>query len=233
MTPADFDEFSAIVLGFAELRGRELSSPAIKLFWNAMQDWTLTDFKQAANVLLASSKFMPTPYDFQQLRRAGEQTAHEAWSQVLNGEPPLDPGSRAWRAAQSVGGQYYVRHANLERDVPHIERRFIEAYEQLAEVEPVREALPQIAKPPVHKAMRGPAPIATLLPQLRAPDPIASPPPARALPAPALVGRIPASVRIEKLARSMPTLTDDELARIAGEPVETVRQVRAALEAAA
>jgi hypothetical protein len=35
--------------------------------------------------------------------------------------------------------------ANTERDLPHIQRRFLEAYEELTDVDSVREALPQIA----------------------------------------------------------------------------------------
>lgn len=234
MTLDDYDSFCAVVVGFAELRGRQLSAEAIELYWHAMQSWSLDDFKRGANALLNSSKFMPTPYDFEQLRRAGELKPPEAWVLVLSGAA-LDPNSRIYRAAQCVGGQYAVRHANTERDLPHVERRFLEAYAQLSEVEPIREALPQIAKPAARVSLRRPTAIANCLPAevMRAQPAIA---PVAALPAPPVTKpepRIAASVKVEKLARSMPTLTDDELSRIACEPVDVVRQVRAALETAA
>jgi hypothetical protein len=57
----------------------------------------------------------------------------------------LDPNSRAARAAQIVGGQYAIRHADIERDLPFVQKRFMEAYADLTDVDSVREALPQIA----------------------------------------------------------------------------------------
>lgn len=41
--------------------------------------------------------------------------------------------------------------ADVERDLPHIQRRFLEAYEELTDVECVREALPAIASPQLSK----------------------------------------------------------------------------------
>lgn len=145
MTPADRKEFLEIVLGFAELRGRQLSAPALELYWRAMESWPLSTFKAAAAHLVRTCEFMPTPFHFEQLRRAGEPTAAEAWEQVLKGEP-LVGGSRTHRAAATIGGQYHVRHADLVHEVPHLRRHFIEAYDELAEVDPVREELPAIAR---------------------------------------------------------------------------------------
>jgi hypothetical protein len=93
---------------------------------------------------MRTCEFFPNPFHFEQLRRASEPTAGEAWVRVLRGDA-LAAGSREARAAAIVGGQQHIRHANIERDLPHIQRRFIEAYEQLAEVDVVREALPELS----------------------------------------------------------------------------------------
>lgn len=166
MTLDDFDEFSKVVVGFAELKGKKLSPPAIKLYFRAMQHWSLDEFKLAAEQLLRTSTFMPTPKEFEDLRKAGDLTAGEAWDLVKSGAV-LEPGSRAYRAAQIVGGQYYIRHADVERDLPFIERRFLQAFADLEKVDPVREALPQIVKPEARIALRGPAHASHFIPDFR------------------------------------------------------------------
>jgi hypothetical protein len=118
-----------------------------------MSDWPVDDFKSAASHLVRNCQFMPTPYDFEQLRRAGEPTAGEAWTVVLGGQS-LEPGSRLARAAAIVGGQYAITHANIEKDLPFIQRRFEAAYNELTDVDVVREQLPQIASTnPVRKLL--------------------------------------------------------------------------------
>jgi hypothetical protein len=144
MQPSDKPKFVTTLVGLAAIKGRELTDEAIDLWWLSMSSWSIEDFTAAAAHLISACQFMPTPYDFAQLRKAGEPTAGEAWERVLSGVR-LDPGSRTERAARIVGGQYAIRHANVEKDLPFIERRFKEAYEDLRDVDQVREALPQIA----------------------------------------------------------------------------------------
>jgi hypothetical protein len=141
MLPADRPEFMRTLNGLAAIKGKELTTEALALWWSAMSRWTIEEFKSAASHLVSACQFMPTPYDFEQLRKAGEPTASEAWAQVLSGERLT---GRALRAAQLVGGQYAIRHANVEKDLPHLARRFREAFEELRDVEDVREALPQL-----------------------------------------------------------------------------------------
>jgi hypothetical protein len=144
MYPSDKPKFVATLVGLAAIKGRELTDEAIDLWWLSMAPWSIEDFTAAAAHLIGACQFMPTPYDFEQLRKAGELTAGEAWERVLSGAK-LEPGSRAYRAAQIVGGQYAVRHADVERDLPFIQKRFQEAYADLSDVDGVRQALPQIA----------------------------------------------------------------------------------------
>lgn len=144
MHPTDRSEFVRVLNGLAAIKGKDLTPEALSLWWSAMLRWSIEDFKAAASHLVSACQFMPSPYDFEQLRKAGEPTPGEAWERVLSGAR-LEPGSRTERAARIVGGQYAIRHANVEKDLPFIERRFKEAYEDLSDVDHVREALPQIA----------------------------------------------------------------------------------------
>lgn len=148
MYPSDKPKFVTTLVGLAAIKNRELTDEAIDLWWLSMAAWSIEDFTTAAAHLITACQFMPTPYDFAQLRRAGELTSGEAWLEMFSGKS-LAPGSRAARAAEIVGGQYEIRHADLERDVPHIQRRFMQVYDELTDVDSVRDALPALAyKPP-------------------------------------------------------------------------------------
>lgn len=147
MHPTDRTEFLRVLNGLAAIKGKELTPEALSIWWQSMANWSLDEFKAAASHLATAHEWMPNPFHFEQLRRAGEPTASEAWLQVLHGHK-LEAGSRVARAAAVVGGQQAVRMANLEKDVPHMQRRFKEAYDELTEVDQAREALPQIARLP-------------------------------------------------------------------------------------
>jgi hypothetical protein len=143
MTPEDRKPFLEIVIGFAELKGKQLSAPALELYWNAMQHWTIEEFSQGAQALLLSCAFMPTPKDFEDLRRAAEPTAAEAWEQLGTG----DATPRAIRAAEIASNGRYIGHLDIERELPHVMRRFMDIYRELTDVEQTRQAAPQIAAP--------------------------------------------------------------------------------------
>lgn len=148
MQPSDRAEFLKVLNGLAAMKGKPLAVEALDLWWLSMQTWTLADFKSAAGHLVGSCQFMPTPYDFNQLKKAGEQTPGEAWAAALKlclDWRNVQPDSRILRAANAVGGLRFIAHSNIEDDLPFVEKRFKEAYEELADVESVREALPGIA----------------------------------------------------------------------------------------
>jgi hypothetical protein len=177
MIPADKADFAKIVLGFAELRGKTLSLAAVELYWNAMQHWTLENFKAAANHLVGVSQFMPTPYDFEQLRKAGRPTAGEAFAKAVKasgsaiecgyvtqngtcGDDLID------RAVRALGG--YGQIAMCDEDKLHfLERRFTEHYESLQDSEDVRSAVPEIAGPPQLGQLTGPLPLKNLIEQFQ------------------------------------------------------------------
>jgi hypothetical protein len=160
MRPGDRPEFLRVLNGLAVIKGKELTSEALDLWWKSMSAWTIEDFKSAASHLVGACQFMPTPYDFVQLRKAGDLTAGEAWQKVLSGAQ-IEPDSRMARAAKICGGQQAIRHANVERELPFIQRRFMEVYSELSEVDTVRDALPNLTDP--SRGLEGPKELRALL----------------------------------------------------------------------
>lgn len=163
MRPDDRKAFLEIVIGFAELKGKQLSAPALELFWNAMQHWSIEDFRAAANHLVGTCQFMPTPKDFEDLRRAQRPSADEAWLKArkslqwtVNGyveAPGIDP--LVAKTLRSIGGANAL--AMCDEDKLHfLERRFVQVYESLQDSNDTRQALPQIAGPAAGKRLPGP-----------------------------------------------------------------------------
>jgi hypothetical protein len=166
MKTEDFDSFCEVVVGMAELKGKQLSSVAIQLYFNSLRHWPIDEFRRAAEHLLRDLTWMPQPSDFERLRHAGEPTAGEAWEIVLSGQP-LQEGSRIERAARICGGQSAIRRANVERDLQFIQRRYMDAYGELQDVDKVRDALPRIAASSQRRArLKGPEPLNAALPNL-------------------------------------------------------------------
>lgn len=158
MTPQDRKAFLEVVIGFAELKGKQLSAPGLELYWHAMQHWSMEEFRAAANHLIRTCEFMPTPKDFEDLRKASRPVPAEAWIKARGairscyqitaagavygtggtcGDPLID------RAVHAIGG--YAAIAQCETDKLHfLERRFTEAYEAMEDAQEVRKALPQL-----------------------------------------------------------------------------------------
>jgi hypothetical protein len=150
----DRKDFAEIVLGFAELKGKQLSAPAVELYWRSMQHWPLEAFREAAEQLLRTCEWMPTPKDFEDLRKAGRPTAGEAWERArkaagsaivcgqvthngTSGDPFIDAVVRA------IGG--FGQIAMCETGKLHfLERRFADHFASMLEAADTRDAVPQI-----------------------------------------------------------------------------------------
>jgi hypothetical protein len=148
---ADKAKFCKTLLGLALVKPphAKLAPEAYEIWWQALQDWPLDEFQQAAAHLSKSVEFMPSPFHFEQLRKAGRPTAGEAWAHIramarqsFEGEP-ADP--IAARALQALGGLRSVAMCDSDK-VHFLERRFAEHYEAMQDSEEVRQALPQIAE---------------------------------------------------------------------------------------
>ena len=156
MTPEDYESFCGILLGFAEPRRIALSSTTFELYWAALTEWTIEDVRSAANILFKQCDWMPTPKDFEDLRRsATERAGVDAWEMarraarsaialgrvredVTSGDALVD------RAVATIGG--YGAIALCETAWLHaLERRFLQAYVEVREVAEIRAALPHFA----------------------------------------------------------------------------------------
>lgn len=154
MQPEDRRAFLEIVIGFAELKGRQLSAPALELFWNAMQGWTIHEFRAAANHIVRRCEFMPTPKDFEDIRRAQRPCASEAWETArkslqwtVNGyteHPDADP--LVVQAMRSIGGAQAIAMCEVDK-LHFLERRFCQVYESLQDSNDAREAVPMLVGP--------------------------------------------------------------------------------------
>jgi hypothetical protein len=156
MTPDDRNAFLETVLGFAELKGKQLSAPALELYWRSMQAWELGEFKAAAEQLLRTCEFMPLPKDFEDVRKASRPAVSEAWAAACRFARSLyyagryragSMGDRAVDlAVQSLGG--YPAIAMCDEDKLHfLEKQFAERYSEARDVVETRAALGYDAEP--------------------------------------------------------------------------------------
>lgn len=155
MKPADRQKFVEVIMGFAELKGKQLSAPAMELYWRSLQHWPLADFLAAAEHLIRTCEFMPMPKDFEDLRKAGKPTAGEAWATAVAncgschsalgytsggtcGDPFID------RVVRAIGGYRAIALCDSEK-LHFLERRFSEHFETMQDAEDTRDAVPEIA----------------------------------------------------------------------------------------
>jgi len=136
--------------GMAKVYEREIDGALLDAYWLALRDWSLADFEDAAAQLMRTSKFMPRPADFNDLRKAGRPTPGEAWARALENvrsggyrygrgvDPLID------RAVAAIGG-YGVIGMTDEDKLGYLERRFAEAYRGMEAADEAREAVPLIA----------------------------------------------------------------------------------------
>jgi hypothetical protein len=171
MTPADLPEFTRIVVAMAAQKpGKPLTEDGIELFWNSMRSWSIADFKAAAEHLVTSIEFMPNPFHFEQLRKAGRPTAGEAFAKarqlvrdaMARDLPSLSSGDPVLDSAMRACGGYNALAVATSENIGFLERRFAEHFESIQDATDVREAVPQIAAPSLR--LGGPRSMAQLLP---------------------------------------------------------------------
>ena len=120
----------------AKVYEREIDPVLLDAYWLALREWSLAEFQAAAAELMRTSKFMPRPSEFNDLRKkALRKTAAEAW---FTSGTSSDP--RANRAMAIAAQGRYVGH--IPRDeLPFVQKRFAEVYDELEDVEETRAAL--------------------------------------------------------------------------------------------
>lgn len=166
MTPSDRTEFGRVINGLAAIKpGGKITTEGLEIFWQAMQDWPLGEFKAAAAHLANTCEFMPNPYHFAQLRKASEITYAEAWAEVLalvrrsSHLHGATCGGKIDRVVRAIGG--YEAIGNSAVDKTHfLERRFAEVWETISDAEETRDALPHLTS---GKQLDGPQPMASVM----------------------------------------------------------------------
>lgn len=155
MQDTDKQQFVAILNGLAAIKpGAKLTTEAYEIWWLSMQDWTISDFRTAAARLAKTVQFMPNPFDFEQLRKAGRPTPTEAWLTALSSvrsawtpqgfaggtskDPMID------RAVAAIGGYSAIAECD-ENKLHFLERRFAVAYAEMEDADDVRRAVSEIA----------------------------------------------------------------------------------------
>ena len=149
MNSVDRPEFVEILNGLAAIKRVDLTKEVYEIWWRAMKDWSIDVFRDAAGYLLKNCQFMPTPYDFAQLRKESETSASEAWSLALqhaegNWRHGLLDNAKIDRVVASLGGYRVIALTNMEI-LGFLERRFRDTYNDLCYIDSVRHALPDLA----------------------------------------------------------------------------------------
>jgi hypothetical protein len=151
MQANDKADFLKVLNGVTLMRKASLVPEVLELWWACMADWRIEDFKAAAIQVLKTSAFMPTPKDFEDLRKAGRETPAEAWIEArshivwgLHGFtlrddcPPLIA-----RVVRAIGGANAIGMCDEDK-LHFLERRFTEHFETLQDATDTRAALPQL-----------------------------------------------------------------------------------------
>ena len=154
MQPSDKPQFLKVLNGLAAMKKATLIPEVLDLWWGCMADWSIEDFKAAAIHVIKNSTFMPTPKDFEDLRKAGRNTAGEAFAKALGWarsgayrNPAKTPDAILIdRVVHALGGWIAITSCDEEK-LHFLERRFVEHFETIQDSSDVREALPAIAKP--------------------------------------------------------------------------------------
>jgi hypothetical protein len=151
----DFQRFNELISGMGRIYGTVIDRVFLDAYWVALADWELEDFEQACGHLMRTSKFMPRPADFTELRKAGQETAGEVFASLCQWteytprgyvEKPGIPRPIA-SALRAIGGADAYMMCDAEK-LHFLERRFCEHYDQITQANETREAVPAIAERP-------------------------------------------------------------------------------------
>lgn len=160
MQASDRKRFLETINGLQSIKpGKELTHAALDLWWSALKDWSIEEFVAAASHLARSVEFMPSPFHFEQLRKASKPTTAEAWQtalkRCLDWRKPRETEDVIDRAVAGIGGYRAIAMADTEHSLPHFQHKFVAAYADLDGAVTVREALPNIAPAPGLNARDG------------------------------------------------------------------------------
>ncbi len=150
MNSADRQEFFETVAAMGLMHGCKLDAPELRLWFELFaQTWTLAEFREAAAYLLQTSRWMPKPAEFFELREGATPDPAKAWGTVI------DHARGTWRQSRTCGdpiadsvvqtlGGWFALAMSTERDLAFRRREFVDTYRDFAERDQVVNALPDL-----------------------------------------------------------------------------------------
>jgi hypothetical protein len=166
----DGKKFRDVLRGMGRMYGQEPDNLVLDAYWIALREWSYPEFEAAAARLMLTAKFMPRPADFNELRKASNDTAAECWARALTHAAALstcggylqeEPSGdeRLDAVVRTIGGYKAMANAS-PRDLQFMAQRFAENFESVTGAEETRAALPQLTGGP---RLAGPRSTAELL----------------------------------------------------------------------
>lgn len=151
MQASDKAEFVRVLTGLAAIKRVDMTKEAYEMWWLSMREWDITEFREAASHLIKTCEWMPSPYDFDQLKRLERPSANEAW------EMAITHSNGHWRKNRSCGDHNidsvvstmggYQALAMCEIDkLGFLERRFLSTYNDFSDSHAARAALPYLSE---------------------------------------------------------------------------------------
>lgn len=137
--------------------GNQLTELSYQAWWLALRDWTLDEFNQAAQQLLANSKWMPTPSDFMEIRKRVRRRKEEAWllAKRSSGSCRTNDGrfgdggtcgdELIDRSVRIIGGYRAICECNVDK-LEWLQKRFFETYETIQDVYETRRRNPALTQ---------------------------------------------------------------------------------------
>jgi hypothetical protein len=150
MQQTDFESFRSRMAAMARLFNADLDAALLDLYWLALRDWSLADFEGAVAHLLVTSKFMPKPADFSELRKQAGISAAEACAEVFRlvqwgyAQERERLPAKALHVVALMGGWNALEMA--ESSTRHFrEKKFCDLWDEVGEIDSARHALPSAA----------------------------------------------------------------------------------------
>ena len=137
MTNTDRPEFFKTIAALGEVFNTETSDFVLELYFKALCDMDIEDFKAAATTLLQESKFFPKPAEFREIAKPKGIEALEAYQSVCRAVSRVgtyrsiqfadDP--KAGKALELMGG--WVAFGQSEQDEHWKQKEFLRIYDTL------------------------------------------------------------------------------------------------------
>ena len=148
MRAEDRQEFVRILTGLADVKRIDLTAETFEIWWLAMQDWSIDDFRQVAGHVVKVSPWLD-PHEFEKVRKLSQPSEYEAWKKAIGfaaggwrhsstcGDPLIDS------VVECIGGYQTLALTDCDK-LGFYERRFLEAYRDFSDSHAARQALPNL-----------------------------------------------------------------------------------------